>query len=73
MLIRDCNSYALNFCLYGYFKSIFGVPPHNLEPSDNAFHPSILFRKFLAGGLSGLIVWPTFFPIDTIKSTMMVH
>lgn len=72
MFFRDAPGFALYFCLFGYFKTLLGVPK---DMSDHANHLNInsAFKKFISGGTAGIIVWTFCFPADAIKTRMQAH
>jgi hypothetical protein len=68
MYLRDGPGFALYFCLFDIMKRTFGVPAH--ENPNEVFQAHVALKKFFAGGISGMMVWTTCYPFDTVKSMM---
>ena len=69
LFMRDCPGFALYFWLFEYLKRVFNVSEENKNKSKF----DVALRKFLCGGISGLVTWTSCYPMDTIKTTMQTY
>ena len=67
MLVRDIPGFGIYFGSFEAFKTLLRV--HDGQP-DGMGYWSFAFRKFLSGGLSGVVTWTIAFPADAIKTKM---
>jgi hypothetical protein len=68
LLIRDVPGFAIYFGAFEGFKTLFGVA--NRKQDTGLSKGQTALRKFLAGGLAGVVTWTIAFPADTIKTKM---
>ena len=68
MLIVEIPTCGFYFCSYEFFKKLFRVSREYVDSEE--FNFSVVFRKFLAGGINGMISWTIIYPLDCIRSAM---
>ena len=67
MLVRDVPGFAIYFGSFEAFKTLLGVANGKAEQMSKS---SYNLRKFLSGGLAGVITWTIAFPADSIKTKL---
>ena len=67
MLVRDVPGFAIYFGSFEAFKTLLGVANGQTEQMSKS---SYNLRKFLSGGLAGVITWTIAFPADSIKTKL---
>ena len=71
MLLRDGPGFAVYFSAFGYLKTKLRVSDIDRDRNYNGLSDiQVAMRKFLAGGLTGMITWTFAFPLDTVKTNM---
>lgn len=68
MFIRDAPGFGIYFCLFELLKRRMNVPVKEANPNSSFL--DIALRKFMAGGLAGIVTWFLVYPMDTVKSRM---
>lgn len=64
--MRDVPGFAIYFGAFEAFKTLFGVANRKKENSLSKGQTAL--RKFVAGGLAGVVTWTIAYPADTIKT-----
>jgi hypothetical protein len=72
MLLRDGPGFAVHFATFGYLKTQLKVGDQDRihENYNGLTDYQVAFRKFIAGGLTGIVTYSFAFPLDTVKTNM---
>ena len=72
MLIRDGPGFGLYWMVFESNKRRFGVSDKDRVNHDyyGMSKGQIGFRKSIAGGISGCLIWALVYPVDTLKTKL---